>query len=55
MKQLRYIIIYVLTLLGVQSVVAQSGAPTVTATISADTVMIGDRLTYTIEVEKDVM
>ena len=55
MKQLRYIIIYVLTLLGVQSVVAQSGAPTVTATISADTVMIGDRLIYTIEVEKDVM
>ena len=55
MKQLRYIIIYVLTLLGVQSVVAQGDAPTITASISADTIMIGDRLTYTIEVEKDVM
>ena len=55
MMQLRYIIIYVLTLLGVQSVVAQSDTPTITATISADTIMIGDRLTCTIEVEKDVM
>jgi hypothetical protein len=35
--------------------VAQTEAPTITSHLSADTVMIGDRVTLTIEVEKDVM
>ncbi len=34
---------------------AQSNAPTITSRLSADTVMIGDRVTLTVEVEKDVM
>ncbi len=55
MKNLRYIIIYVSALLAVQVAVAQSVPPTITSHISADTVMIGDRVTLTIEVEKDVM
>ena len=55
MKILRYIIIYVSALLAVQVAVARTEAPTITSHISADTVMIGDRVTLTIEVEKDVM
>ena len=55
MKLLRYIIIYVSALLAVQVAVAQTESPTITSHISADTVMIGDRVTLTIEVEKDVM
>ena len=35
--------------------VAQTTAPTITSRLSADTVMIGDRITLTVEVEKDVM
>ena len=54
MKLLRYIIIYVSTLFMGGMAVAQS-TPTITSHISADTVMIGDRVTLTIEVEKDVM
>lgn len=54
MKHLRYIIIYVSALLVGGMAVAQS-TPTITSHISADTVMIGDRVTLTIEVEKDVM
>ncbi|MBR2025643.1 MAG: hypothetical protein IKA07_00740 [Alistipes sp.] len=42
-------------MLALQMAVAQSSAPTITSTISADTVMIGDRVTLTVEVEKDVM
>lgn len=54
MKLLRYIIIYVSTLLAGGLAVAQS-TPTITSHISADTVMIGDRVTLTIEVDADVM
>ena len=55
MKSLRYIIIYVSALLTMQLVVAQSVPPTVTSHLSADTIRIGDRVTITIDVEKDVM
>ena len=55
MKLLRYIIIYVSALVAMQVAVAQSVAPTITSHLSADTVMIGDRVTLTVEVEKDVM
>lgn len=55
MKPLRYIIIYVLALFAVQSVVAESAKPTVTSHLSADSIMIGDRVIFTIEVEKDMM
>ena len=54
MKLLRYIIIYVSALLVGGMAVAQS-TPTFTSHISADTVMIGDRVTLTIEVDADVM
>ena len=54
MKALRYIT-YLLALIAVQSVVAQNTKPTITSHLSADTVMIGDRVTLTVEVEKDVM
>ena len=54
MKLLRYIIIYVSALLAGGLAVAQS-TPTITSHISADTVMIGDRVTLTIEVDADVM
>ena len=54
MKLLRYIIIYVSTLFMGGMAVAQS-TPTITSHISADTVMIGDRVTLTIEVDADVM
>lgn len=55
MKLLHYIIIYVSALLAVQVAVAQTERPTITSHLSADTVMIGDRVTLTVEVEKDVM
>lgn len=55
MRLLRYIIIYVSALLIGGVAVAQMERPTITSHISADTVMIGDRVTLTIEVEKDVM
>lgn len=55
MKLLRYIIIYVSALVAMQVSVAQTAAPTITSRLSADTVMIGDRVTLTVEVEKDVM
>ena len=55
MKLLRYIIIYVSALFLGGVAVAQTEAPTITSHISADTVMIGDRVTLTVEVEKDVM
>ena len=55
MKLLHYIIIYVSALLAVQVAVAQIERPTITSHLSADTVMIGDRVTLTVEVEKDVM
>lgn len=35
--------------------VAQTNAPTITSQLSADTIKIGDRVTLTIEVEKDMM
>ncbi len=54
MKLLRYIIIYVSALFAGGMAVAQS-TPTITSHISADTVMIGDRVTLTIEVDADVM
>ena len=54
MKPIRYIIIYVLALFAVPSVVANN-KPKVTSYLSADTIMIGDRVTLTIEVEKDAM
>ena len=55
MKSLRYIIIYVSALLAVGAVVAQTTPPTITSQLSADTIRIGDRVTLTIEVDKDVM
>ena len=55
MKSLRYIIIYVSALLAVGVGVAQTTPPTVTSQLSADTIRIGDRVTLTIDVEKDVM
>ena len=55
MKLLRYIIIYVSAIVAMQVAVAQTTAPTITSRLSADTVMIGDRVTLTVEVEKDVM
>ena len=55
MKLLRYIIIYVSALVTTMVAVAQNEAPTITSHLSADTVMIGDRVTLTVEVEKDVM
>lgn len=55
MKAARYILIYLSAMLVLQMAVAQSSVPTITSTISADTVMIGDRVTLTVEVEKDVM
>ena len=54
MKSLRYII-YVSALLIAQVVVAQSEAPKITSQLSADTIRIGDRVTLSIDVEKDVM
>ena len=54
MKLLRYILILVSALL-VMPVVAQNSAPTISSHLSADTLMIGDRITLTIEVEKDMM
>ena len=53
MKILRQIAVTVAFVLACGVVVAQS--PTITSHISADTVMIGDRVTLTIEVEADVM
>ena len=55
MKPLRYIIIYVLALFAVHSAVADSAKPTITSFLSADSIMIGDRVVLTIEVEKDMM
>ena len=55
MKILRNIIIYVSAFVAMQVAVAQSVPPTITSRLSADTVVIGDRVTLTVEVEKDVM
>ncbi|MBR6655262.1 MAG: hypothetical protein IKL20_01480 [Alistipes sp.] len=55
MKTLRYILIYVSALLAMQVATAQLVAPKITSHLSADTIRIGDRVTLTIEVEKDVM
>ena len=55
MKLLRYIIICISALLAMQAAVAQSALPTITSHLSADTVMIGDRVTFTVEVEADMM
>ena len=55
MRLLRYIIIYVSALVATMVAVAQSVEPTISSHLSADTVMIGDRVTLTVEVEKDVM
>ena len=55
MKALRYIIIYVLALVATQWGLAQNGKPSISSHLSADTVMIGDRVTLTVEVEKDIM
>ena len=55
MKAIRYILISLSAMLLTQMALAQSSAPTITSTISADTVMIGDRVTLTVEVEKDMM
>lgn len=55
MKISRYIITFASTFMAVCVAVAQSVAPTITSQLSADTIMIGDRVTLTVEVEKDVM
>ena len=55
MKNLRYIVTCVLALVATMVAVAQNEAPTIISHLSADTVMIGDRVTLTVEVEKDVM
>ena len=55
MKHLRYIVIWISALVATMVAVAQNEAPTITSHLSADTVMIGDRVTLTVEVEKDVM
>lgn len=55
MKPLRYIIIYVLALFASHSAMADGAKPTVTSHLSADSIMIGDRVVLTIEVEKDMM
>ena len=54
MKHLRYILSLVLVVATVAGV-AQNEPPKVTSHISADTIMIGDRFTLTVEVEKDLM
>lgn len=55
MKNFLYIIMYMSALLAGGVVVAQSNVPTITSQLSADTIRIGDRVTLTVEVEKDVM
>lgn len=55
MKILRYIALFLSTLFVVGGVTAQPKQPTITSRLSADTVMIGDRVTLTVEVDKDVM
>ena len=55
MKALRHIVIGVLALVAMQMAVAQVLPPTISSQISADTVMIGDRVSLTIDVEKDLM
>ncbi len=54
MKRLRNIVV-VVALCAVQMAVAQVVPPTITSHISADSIRIGDRVTLTIEVDKDVM
>ena len=54
MKHLRYILALILVVATVAGV-AQNEPPRVTSHISADTIMIGDRFTLTVEVEKDLM
>ena len=55
MKALRHIVTGVLALVAMQMTVAQVLPPTISSQISADTVMIGDRVSLTIDVEKDLM
>ncbi len=54
MKILRYIL-SLSALWAMQVVEAQSVLPTISSQLSADTIRIGDRVTLTIDVEKDVM
>ena len=54
MRGLRYIT-YIVALMAIQVVVANTSQPTISSHLSADTVMIGDRVTLTVEVEKDIM
>ena len=55
MKNFLYIIMSISALLVRGVVAAQTEAPTITSHLSADTIKIGDRVTLTVEVEKDVM
>ena len=55
MRYLRYIIVYVSAFLAMHEVMAQMVAPKITSYLSADTIKIGDRVTLTVEVDKDVM
>lgn len=54
MRNLRYRLFIILSLLSFAAF-AQSVAPKVTATVEPDSVMIGDRFTLTIDVEKDLV
>lgn len=54
MRNLRYRLFIILSLLPFAAF-AQSVAPKVTATVEPDSVMIGDRFTLTIDVEKDLV
>lgn len=54
MRNLRYRLFIILSLLSFAAL-AQSVTPKVTATVEPDSVMIGDRFTLTIDVEKDLV
>lgn len=55
MRFLRHITLTIAAVVACGVAVAQSVPPTITSHISADTVMIGDRVTLTVEVEQDMM
>ena len=55
MKFLRYITICLSALFGVAVAFGAVEAPTITSRIEPDSIMIGDRFTYIIEVEKDLV
>ena len=55
MRFLRHITLTLAAMAVCSVAVAQSVPPTITSHISADTVMIGDRVTLTVEVDQDMM